>query len=60
MIVEVIEKLCSGSDLSEEEIDNIFSSMMNGELSDIQAASFLTALKIKKPTSDEIFFASNV
>ena len=34
--------------------------MMEGSLSDTQAASFLTALKIKKPSAEEIFFASNV
>ena len=60
MISPILEKLCEGQNLSEEEIELIFSSMMKGELSDIQSSSFLTALKIKKPSADEIFFASNV
>ena len=60
MISPILEKLCESQDLSEEEIELIFSSMMKGELSDIQSSSFLTALKIKKPSADEIFFASNV
>ena len=60
MINNIIEKLCEGIDLSEVEIDSIFSLMMEGSLSDTQAASFLTALKIKKPSAEEIFFASNV
>ena len=60
MIVDVIEKLCNEKDLSEKEIDSVFSSMMKGELTDIESSSFLTALKMKKPSADEIFFASNV
>ena len=60
MINNILEKLCEGIDLSEVEIDSIFSLMMEGSLSDTQAASFLTALKIKKPSAEEIFFASNV
>ena len=60
MINNILEKLCEGIDLSEVEIDSIFTLMMEGSLSDTQAASFLTALKIKKPSAEEIFFASNV
>ena len=60
MINNILEKLCDGVDLSEAEIDSFFSLMMEGSLSDTHAASFLTALKIKKPSAEEIFFASNV
>ena len=38
MISPILEKLCEGQDLSEEEIELIFSSMMKGELSDIQSS----------------------
>jgi len=60
MITSILEKISEGFDLTEEEVTFFFSSMMNGELSDAQTASFLTALKIKKPSADEIFFASSV
>ena len=53
MISPILEKLCEGQDLSEEEIELIFSSMIKGELSDIQSSSS-AALKIK-PSADEIF-----
>ena len=52
MINNILEKLCDGVDLSEAEIDSFFSLMMEGSLSDTHAASFLTALKIKKPSAE--------
>jgi len=60
MINSILEKICQGYDLQKEEIDLIFSLMMKGEISDIYSSSFLTALKIKKPSASEIYYASNV
>lgn len=60
MISDILNKLCNLQDLNKDEIDYVFSLMMKGELSEIQSSSFLTSLKIKKPSSEEIFYASKV
>lgn len=60
MITDILNKLYEGADLQQNEISFFFSSMLKGEVSDIQASSFLTALKIKEPSPEEVYFASNV
>ena len=60
MIKKIIEKLCDGIDLQAKEISFFFKSMMKGEISDAHCSAFLIALKIKQPSSEEIFQASNV
>ena len=60
MITDILNKLYEGTDLQQNEISFFFSSMLKGEVSDIQASSFLTALKIKESSPEEVYFASNV
>ena len=60
MIDEIIQKLCDGADLKSKEINFFFKAMMRGEILDSQCSAFLIALKIKKPSSEEIFQASSV
>jgi len=60
MIKEIIEKLCNKNDLDEEEINFFFSSMMKGEMTDSQSSAFLIALKIKEPSSEEIFHSAKI
>lgn len=60
MIKSAIDKLSSGSDLTEGEMMNIMEDIMDGKASDAQIGAFLTALKIKGETSDEIFAGASV
>ncbi|MBL8027491.1 MAG: anthranilate phosphoribosyltransferase [Fibrobacteres bacterium] len=54
MIQEAIRKIVAGSDLSKEEAAAVMNEMMEGEATQSQIASFLTALAIKGETVDEI------
>ena len=58
MTKEILDKLCNLNDLSEKEV-NFFSELMSGNLSEGISAAILVALKIKKPSKEEIFYASN-
>lgn len=59
MTKEILDKLCSYNDLCEKEINYFFSELMTGKLSESISAAILIALKIKKPSKEEIFYASN-
>lgn len=54
MIKEAINKLVNNEDLSEEESSMAMSEIMNGEATPAQIASFITALRMKGETVDEI------
>lgn len=51
---EILDKLILGEDLSHEEMEQVLIQVMAGQVSDVQLAAFLTALKIKGETSQEI------
>ena len=59
MTKEILDKLCNYNDLSKKEINYFFSELMAGNLSESISAAILIALKIKKPSKEEIFYASN-
>jgi anthranilate phosphoribosyltransferase len=60
MIKEAIQILVEGKNLSEEEMTGSMRDIMEGQASDAQIASFLTALRIKGETVDEITGAAKV
>ena len=54
MILEALEKVGAGIDLSRAEADAAIECILSGRASDAQIASFLTALRLKGETVDEI------
>ncbi len=60
MIKEAIKMLIEGMDLSEEEMIGAMRDIMEGKATDAQIASFLTALRIKGETIEEITGAAKV
>lgn len=60
MIKEAINLLVSGISLSEAEMAECMSEIMEGKASDAQIGSFLTALRIKGETVDEITGAARI
>jgi len=60
MIKEAINKLIGKVDLTQEEIEEVMQQIMNGETSQAQIASFLTALRLKGETVDEITGCANI
>ncbi len=54
MITEAIKKLVANEDLSYETAAKVMDEMMSGEATEAQMASFLTALRMKGETVDEI------
>ena len=54
MIKEAIEELVSGHSLGFEEASEVMGEIMDGEATPAQIASFITALRIKGETADEI------
>lgn len=60
MIKEAISMLIDGKDLSEEEMVGAMRDIMEGKATDAQIASFLTALRIKGETVEEITGAARV
>jgi len=54
MIKEAISKVVSGENLKEEEAYNVISEIMEGKCTDAQIASYITALRMKGETVDEI------
>ena len=54
MIREAIIRLSMKQDLSYEEAEQVMNEIMDGQTSDIQTSSYLTALAIKGETIDEI------
>ena len=54
MIKEYISKLVDGYDLSQDQAKNAMKEIMSGEATPSQIASFITALRMKGETVDEI------
>jgi anthranilate synthase/phosphoribosyltransferase len=54
MIKEYISKVVSGEDLSEVEMENAMDEIMSGNATPSQIAAFVTALRLKGETIDEI------
>ncbi len=57
---DYIEKLLSGKDLTEGEIETAFEQIMSGKADDIEIAAFLVALRAKTETPAEIAGAAKV
>ena len=60
MIKEAINLLLEGKNLSEQDMVNSMRDIMEGQATDAQIASFLTALRIKGETVEEITGAAKV
>jgi len=60
MIQEAIVKLCNGMDLSPEEMKTVFREIMDGDATPSQMGSFLTALRLKGETIEEITAAAEI
>lgn len=60
MIKDAISTVVKGRDLSEHEMIAVMNEIMSGEASPAQIASFITALRIKGETVDEITGAARV
>jgi len=58
MITNIIVKLINGTDLKFSEVKDVIDQMTEGKVSDIQMAAFLTALRIKGETVEEITAAA--
>ncbi len=59
-IKEAIAKVVDGKDLVEDEMINVMDEIMSGEATDAQIGSFITALRMKGETVDEITGAVRV
>ncbi|MEN8263666.1 MAG: anthranilate phosphoribosyltransferase [Nitrospirota bacterium] len=60
MIKEAINSLIQGENLSEENMVGVMNEIMEGKSTDAQIASFLTALRLKGETVEEITGAAKV
>jgi len=60
MIIEAIAKVVTGDDLTEEEMKVAMEEVMTGKATEAQIGSFITALRIKGETVDEITGAARV
>ena len=60
MIRETIQKVVDGQDLTERETVDTMNEVMSGEATPAQVASFITALRIKGETIEEITGAARV
>ncbi len=60
MVKEYIGKVVIGENLTEEESYDALNKIMSGEASDAQIAAFITALRMKGETSEEIIGAARV
>ncbi len=60
MINKEIDSLIAGQDLTEEEMIECMTQIMNGEITETQVASFLTALKVKGEAISEIVGGAKV
>ena len=60
MIREAIGKVVTGTDLDEQEMIGVMNEIMSGEATDAQISCFITALRMKGETVDEIVGAVKV
>ena len=60
MIIKAISKIIEGFDLSKREMVDVMSQILNGQASDAQIAAFMTALRLKGETVEEIAGAAQV
>ncbi len=60
MIKQAIAQVVSGKDLDEEQMVEVMNEIMSGEATDAQIGSFITALRMKGETIDEIVGAVRV
>ena len=60
MIREAIQKVVDGKDLTESETIDTMTEIMSGEVTDAQIACFITALRLKGETVEEITGAARV
>lgn len=60
MIVEALKILSNGKDLDFSLMKSVMAEITEGKVSDIQLAAFLTALKVKGETIDEITAAAQI
>ena len=60
MIKEAILKVVNGNDLTFEEATQVMEEMMSGTATQAQMAAYLTALRIKGETIDEITACAEV
>ncbi|MEA2085269.1 MAG: anthranilate phosphoribosyltransferase, partial [Thermodesulfobacteriota bacterium] len=60
MIKDAIGKIVAGVDLSEEEMIGVMNMIMTGEATEAQIGAFITALRLKGETIDEITGAARV
>jgi anthranilate phosphoribosyltransferase len=60
MIKEIIGKVVEGNNLSIEESKAVMNEIMEGKATDVQIASFITALRMKGETVDEIAGCASV
>lgn len=60
MLKEAIQKVVSGTDLQEEEMEAVMDAIMSGEATPAQIGAFITALRLKGETVEEITAAARV
>ena len=60
MIKELISKVVSGEDLTESEMEKAMDEIMSGTATSAQIGAFITALRLKGETVDEITGAARV
>ncbi len=60
MFKQVLNKIMGGNDLSGSEAEDVMEAIMNGEASDSQIAAFITALRFKGETIEEITACARV
>lgn len=60
MIVDSIKKLVDGIDLQPQEAQQAMRDIMEGQATDSQIGSFLTALRMKGETADEVFGLASI
>ncbi len=59
-MIKYIEKLLSKENLSADEMKAAMDAIMNGEATEIQMSSFLTALRMKGETAEEVGAAASI
>lgn len=59
MIKDAIKKIVSGENLSYETAEAVMNEIMSGNASDIEISAYLTALRMKGETTDEITACAN-